>query len=85
MLPSIAAATDIGVISSGGFTAAYRTLAPAFECTTGNHLVTGWGPSMGDTPDAVPQRIQRHEPIDVVIMVSSAPGQISRGGEGGWG
>ena len=72
LLPGIAAATDIKVISSGGFAAAYRVLAPIFERTTGNHLVTSWGPSMGNTPDAVPQRIQRNEPIDVVIMVGSA-------------
>ena len=54
LFPGIAAATDIKVISSGGFAAAYRVLAPIFERTTGNHLVTSWGPSMGNTPDAVP-------------------------------
>ena len=80
-LPSIAAATDIRVISSGGFAAAYRTLAPVFERTTGNHLVTGWGPSMGDTPDTVPQRIRRHEPIDVVIMVGSALAKLVEEGK----
>jgi molybdate transport system substrate-binding protein len=40
-------AADIRVVSSGGFSAAYRTLVPQFEKTTGNHLITGWGPSMG--------------------------------------
>jgi molybdate transport system substrate-binding protein len=72
LVPSIAAATDIKVVISGGFAAAYRVLAPVFERTTGNHLVTSWGPSMGNTPDAVPQRIARKEPIDVVIMVGCA-------------
>jgi molybdate transport system substrate-binding protein len=47
LFPGIAAETDIKVISSGGFAAAYRVLAPIFERTTGNHLVTSWGPSMG--------------------------------------
>jgi molybdate transport system substrate-binding protein len=65
-------AADIREVSSGGFAAAYRTLAPQFEQTTGNHLITGWGPSMGNTTDAVPQRLARNEPIDVVIMVGPA-------------
>ena len=69
-------AADIRVVSSGGFAAAYRTLAPQFEQTTGNHLITGWGPSMGNTADAVPQRLARNEPIDVVIMVGPALGKF---------
>jgi molybdate transport system substrate-binding protein len=69
-------AADIRVVSSGGFAAAYRTLAPQFEKTTGNHLITGWGPSMGNTTDAVPQRLARNEPIDVVIMVGPALGRF---------
>jgi molybdate transport system substrate-binding protein len=74
-------AADIHVVSSGGFAAAYRTLAPEFEKTTGNHLITAWGPSMGNTTDAVPQRLARHEPIDVVIMVGSALGQFVEAGK----
>jgi molybdate transport system substrate-binding protein len=74
-------AADVRVVSSGGFAAAYRTLAPEFEQTTGNHLITGWGPSMGNTPDAVPQRLARHEPIDVVIMVGSALGKLVEEGK----
>ena len=69
-------AADIRVVSSGGFAAAYRTLAPQFEQTTGNHLITGWGPSIGNTTDAVPQRLARNEPIDVVIMVGPALGKF---------
>ena len=42
-------AAEIRVVSSEGFAAAYRTLAPQFEKTTGNHLITGWGPSIGNT------------------------------------
>jgi molybdate transport system substrate-binding protein len=81
LLPGIAIAADIKVVSSGGFAAAYRVLAPIFEHTTGNHLVTSWGPSMGNTPDAVPQRIQRNEPIDVVIMVGSALSKLVEQGK----
>src|SRR6201987_2024885 len=78
---ALAPAADIRVVSSGGFAAAYRTLAPEFEQTTGNHLITGWGPSMGSTTDAVPQRLARNEPIDVVIMVGSALGKLVEEGK----
>ena len=54
-----AGATELHVVSSGGFAAAYKVLAPQFEHDTGNTLVAAWGPSMGDTKDAVPQRLAR--------------------------
>jgi molybdate transport system substrate-binding protein len=76
LVSATAHAADIHVVSSGGFAAAYRTLAPQFEQGTGNHLIIGWGPSMGNTTDAVPQRLARQEPIDVVIMVGSALGKL---------
>jgi molybdate transport system substrate-binding protein len=74
-------AAVVTVVSSGGFAGAYRALAPEFERTTGNTLVTSWGPSMGNTPNAVPVRIQRGEPIDVVIMVGDALDDLIQGGK----
>jgi molybdate transport system substrate-binding protein len=68
-------------VSSGGFAAAYRVLAPEFERATGNTLVTNWGPSMGDTPDAVPARLRRGEAIDVVIMVGYALDDLIKQGK----
>lgn len=65
-------AAELHVVSSGGFAAAYKTLAPEWERQTGNSLVTEWGPSMGATSGAVPQRLARGEKIDVLIMVGSA-------------
>jgi len=67
-----ACAVDIHVMNSGGFSAAYRALAPEFEGATQNTLVTAWGPSMGTTPEAIPNRLARGEPADVVIMVGDA-------------
>jgi molybdate transport system substrate-binding protein len=85
LLPCLGAATaraeDILVVSSGGFAAAYKELAPAFEKATGNTLVAEWGPSMGNTKDAVPQRLARNEPIDVVIMVGYALGKLVDAGK----
>jgi molybdate transport system substrate-binding protein len=36
---------------------------------------------MGNTTDAVPQRLARHEPIDVVIMVGSALNKLAEEGK----
>lgn len=72
VLVSLAFADEIHVASSGGFAAAYRALAPGFEAHTGHKLVAVWGPSMGETSGAIPKRLERGEPIDVVIMVGDA-------------
>jgi molybdate transport system substrate-binding protein len=67
-----ASAADIKVMISGGFSAAYDKLVPDFERTTGNKVVTERGPSMGETPQAIPNRLARGEYADVVIMVGYA-------------
>lgn len=77
----VAQADEVRVVSSGGFAAAYKALAPAFEKATGHTLVSGWGPSMGETKNAIPQRLARQEPIDVVIMVGSALDQLVAQGQ----
>ena len=77
---TLAQAADIRVVSSGGFAAALRALAPGFEHDSGHHLILDWGPSMGETPQAIPARLARGESIDVVIMVGNAlDGLIQRG------
>ena len=80
-LPESARADTITVISSGGFAAALKTLAPEFEKQSGDHLVLEWGPSMGTTHDAVPERLARHEPLDVLIMVGWALDELTRQGK----
>ncbi|HJV00609.1 MAG TPA: substrate-binding domain-containing protein [Burkholderiaceae bacterium] len=65
-------AADVRVVSSGGFAQAYKDLSPAYERSSGNHLLSEWGPSMGTTKNAIPARLARGEPIDVVIMVGDA-------------
>jgi molybdate transport system substrate-binding protein len=74
-------AATVQVVSSGGFAAAYRVLAPEFERKSGDTLKTGWGPSMGETHDAVPARLKRGEPIDVLIMVGWALDDLIRQGK----
>src|SRR4051812_13802149 len=65
-------AADIRVVSSGGFAQAYKDLSGPYERASGDHLLSEWGPSMGATKNAVPARLARGEPIDVVIMVGDA-------------
>jgi molybdate transport system substrate-binding protein len=65
-------AVDLHVMNSGGFTAAYKLLAPKFEAKSGDTLEIVYGPSMGNAPEAIPHRLERREPADVVIMVGYA-------------
>jgi ABC-type molybdate transport system substrate-binding protein len=71
-LAGSASAAEIKVFISGGFSAAYDTLVPAFERATGHKVVTERGPSMGETPQAIPNRLARGESADVVILVGYA-------------
>jgi molybdate transport system substrate-binding protein len=78
--PLAADAADIHVMSSAGFKAAYLELVQKFEQQTGHHVINAWGPSMGETPQAVPNRLARGEPADVVIGVREALDKLA--GEG---
>jgi molybdate transport system substrate-binding protein len=57
---------------SGGFRAAYQELVPEFERKTGYAIVTAYGASIGNAPNAIPNRLQSGESADVVILASSA-------------
>ena len=72
LLAGFAHAADVTVMISGGFSAAYGTLGADFERATGHRLLTVKGPSMGTTAEAIPNRLARGEPADVLIMVGSA-------------
>jgi molybdate transport system substrate-binding protein len=76
LLGNTVQAAEVTVVSSGGFAAAIKALAPGFEQQSGNTLKLEWGPSMGTTPNAVPARLARGEKIDAVIMVGYALGDL---------
>lgn len=67
-----ASAKEVTVMISGGFKAALEKLAPEYERQTGDNIVLIPGPSMGTTPQAIPNRLARGEKADVVIMVGDA-------------
>jgi len=81
LFTATANAADIKVFISGGFNAAYEKLVPEFEKATGHKVTTKRGPSMGETPQAIPNRLARGESADVVIMVGYALGNLIKKGQ----
>jgi len=73
-----ASAADVRVMISAGFYNVYSELGPAFERASGHHLVTTRGPSMGDSPEAIPARLARGEAADVVILDGNAADELAR-------
>lgn len=80
-LAGAAQAAEVHVMISGGLSAAYNALVPEFEKATGNKVVTAYGPSMGTTVNAIPVRLGRGEPADVLIMVGYALDDLIKNGK----
>jgi molybdate transport system substrate-binding protein len=66
---------DVSVATSGTFTAAYLELVPQLERVTNDKIVTATT-SMGVGANSIPSRVQRGEPIDVVIVADTALEQL---------
>jgi molybdate transport system substrate-binding protein len=81
LLTGAANAAEVRVMISGGLTAAYNALVPEFERLTGNKVITAYGPSMGTTVNAIPVRLERGEPADVLIMVGYALDDLAKQGK----
>ncbi|SHK07417.1 molybdate transport system substrate-binding protein [Bradyrhizobium lablabi] len=81
LLAGTASAAEVRVMISGGLTAAFKELVPEFERTTGNKVLIAYGPSMGTTVNAIPVRLERGEPADVLIMVGYALGDLIKQGK----
>src|SRR5688572_26895643 len=69
-------AEEVRVMISAGFYGVYAEMAPAFERATGHRLITTRGPSMGDSPEAIPTRLARGETADVVILDGGAADEL---------
>ncbi|MEO8257522.1 MAG: substrate-binding domain-containing protein [Acidobacteriota bacterium] len=79
-VPGPAAAADVHVMISAGFYEAYAELGPAFERASGHRLITTRGPSLGDSPEAIPARLGRGETADVVILDGGSADELTRRG-----
>ena len=64
----IAQAAEIRVITSGAFTEAYKKLVPIYEAASGHKVISEFGASIGNAPDAIPSRFARGEKFDLVIL-----------------
>jgi molybdate transport system substrate-binding protein len=75
-----ASAADLRVMISAGFYGVYQQLAPAFEQSTGHKLITIRGPSIGDSPEAIPTRLVNKQLADVVILDGESAENLARNG-----
>jgi molybdate transport system substrate-binding protein len=81
LLAGSASAAEVKVMISGGLTAAYKALIPEYERASGNTVATAYGPSMGTTQNAIPVRLERGEPVDVLILVGYALDDLIKRGK----
>lgn len=72
-------ADEVRVMSSGGFAVPYLALVGPFERATGHRLTTATT-STGLGADAIPNRIRRGEPVDVVILPDAALAELVKEG-----
>lgn len=70
----------VRVMTSGGFTAAHKLLAPQFTQQTGIAVESAYGSSMGASPTSIPNRLEKGEVADVVILARSALDQLAAKG-----
>jgi molybdate transport system substrate-binding protein len=80
LVPGAAFAEDVRVMISAGFYGVYAELGPAFEKATGHRLITTRGPSMGDSPEAIPNRLERGETADVLILDGGMADELEKKG-----
>src|SRR5213078_15202 len=80
VIAGAASAADVHVMISAGFYGVYSELGPAFERASGHRLITTRGPSLGDSPEAIPTRLGRGETADVVILDGGSADELTRRG-----
>jgi molybdate transport system substrate-binding protein len=80
MVSGPVSAAELHVMISAGFYRVYAELGPAFERATGHRLITTRGPSIGDSPEAIPTRLARGEFADVVILDGASADDLAKRG-----
>src|SRR5260221_3007742 len=70
LFASTSLAAEVKVMISGGLSAAYEELGRDFERDTGHKLATVKGPSIGSTPQAIPNRTDPVHPGAVCVTVA---------------
>lgn len=65
-------AATLKVFCSGGMFPVIQALKTDYQQQSGNHIALEAAPSMGDTAQAIPNRLARHDDADVLVMVDYA-------------
>ena len=73
-------ATDLKIMISAGFYGVYEQMVPAFEQQTGYKLITTRGPSIGDSPEAIPTRLASGQQADVIILDGESAENLAKRG-----
>ncbi|ENU23211.1 hypothetical protein F993_02359 [Acinetobacter proteolyticus] len=73
-------ADTLEVISSGGFYSSMEKLIPIFEKQTGHTVHLSSGSSMGASPTAIPNRLDRGERFDVVVLAAPELNKLAEKG-----
>lgn len=79
--PALASAAEVRVMISGAFRPAFARISGEWAKKTGNTVVTLAGPSFGTTPEAIPNRLKRGEPGDLVIVARESLDQMVKDGD----
>jgi molybdate transport system substrate-binding protein len=80
LAPGPASADEVRVMISAGFYQVYAELGPTFERASGHRLITTRGPSLGDSPEAIPTRLARGETADIVILDGGSADELAKQG-----
>src|SRR5260221_5236760 len=67
-------------MTSGALAAALREMTPAFERASGSTLIVVSGGSVAGAPDSIPDRLQRGERADVLIMAAAGIDDLTKAG-----
>ena len=76
----LAAAAQLSVLISGGFSGPYEKVLPEFERATGVKVITGSGSSQGAGPQTIAAQLARGVPADVVILSREGLTDLIAGG-----
>ena len=81
LVTQAALAGEIRVVTSGAFTEAYKKLVPIYEAASGHKVISSYGASIGNAPDAIPSRFARGEAFDLVILSEGGLEALMRDGK----
>lgn len=80
MLASPLYAEELTVWCSGGLMSVIQQIAPRWQKSSGVELHIEPAPSMGDSPQSIPQRLAHRQRADVLVMVDAGIAPLAKQG-----